>query len=190
MVIKSRNCKEDLAVRDHGPLSHSRWLTTANRTLRLYLREGSPILEFQEIVVFIFKSYAPMWFSIKTSKYFTEGPKLVYQSIQSSRYLPDALCNIVYPVIERNGFFSHPEHLLLAMIQDNTKHIRELGLLGILKARQLDQKRTTIRTFMQEDFSEIINWMDCDLSFPPFLKDISDDEIKHIFKVSQSLIPI
>lgn len=185
MAIKSGNCKEDLAVRDPGPLSHSRWLTTANRTLRLYLSEESPTPELQEIVVFILKSYMPMWFSIKTSKYFTEGPKLVYQSIQSSRYLPEDLRNIVDPVIERNGFFAHPEHLMLAMTQDNTKHIRDLGLRRILKARQLDQKRTTIRTFMPpklnfkaQDYSEIINWMDCDLSSPPLLKDISDDEIK------------
>ncbi|GBO29640.1 hypothetical protein AVEN_75941-1 [Araneus ventricosus] len=141
--------------------------------------------------------YAPMWFSIKTSKYFIEGPKLVYQSIQSSRYLPDDLRNIVYPVIERNGFFAHPEHLMLALIQDNTKHIREFGLRRILKARQLDQNRTTIRTFMApklnfkaRDYSEIINWMDWDLSSPSLLKDISDDEIKHIFKVSQFLIVI
>ncbi|GBL90223.1 hypothetical protein AVEN_130338-1 [Araneus ventricosus] len=94
MAIKSGNCKEDWAARDPGPLSHSRWLTTANRTLRLYISEESPTPEVQEIV-FILKSYAPMWFGIKTSKYFTEGPKLVYQSIPSSRYLPDDLRNIV-----------------------------------------------------------------------------------------------
>ncbi|GBN51808.1 hypothetical protein AVEN_207568-1 [Araneus ventricosus] len=119
MAIKSGSGKEDLAVRNPGSLSHSRWLTAANRTHRLHLSEESPTPELQEIVVFILKSYAPMWFSIKASKYFTEGPKLVYQSIQSSRYLPDDLRNIVYPVIERNGFFAHPEHLMLAMIQDN-----------------------------------------------------------------------
>ncbi|GBM30494.1 hypothetical protein AVEN_156252-1 [Araneus ventricosus] len=126
-----------------------------------------------------------MWFSIKTSKYFTEGPKLVYQSIQSSRYLPEDLLNIVDPVIERSGFFAHPKHLMLAMTQDNTKHIRELELRRILKERQLDQKRTTIRTFMPpklnskaQNYSEIINWMDCELSSPLLLKDISDDEIK------------
>ncbi|GBN93616.1 hypothetical protein AVEN_220310-1 [Araneus ventricosus] len=89
-----------------------------------------------------------MWFSIKTSKYFKEGPKLVYQSIQSSRYLPEDLRNIVDPVFERNYFFAHLEHLMLAMTQDNTKHIRELGLRRILKAKQLDQKRTTIKTFI------------------------------------------
>ncbi|GBM31423.1 hypothetical protein AVEN_98517-1 [Araneus ventricosus] len=77
MAIKSGNGKENLAVRDSGPLSHSRWLTTANITLRLYLSEESPTSELQEIVVFILKSYMSMWFSIETSKYFTEGLKLV-----------------------------------------------------------------------------------------------------------------
>ncbi|GBL74603.1 hypothetical protein AVEN_235510-1 [Araneus ventricosus] len=61
MAIKSGNCKENLTVRDPGPLSHSRWLTTANRTLRLYLSEESPTPELH----FILKSYVPMWFSIK-----------------------------------------------------------------------------------------------------------------------------
>ncbi|GBL90178.1 hypothetical protein AVEN_130304-1 [Araneus ventricosus] len=81
MAIKSGNCKEDLTVPDPGPLTHSRWLTTVNRTLRLYLNEESPTPELQEIAVFILKSYMPMWFSIETSKYLTEGPKLVYQTI-------------------------------------------------------------------------------------------------------------
>ncbi|GBN50516.1 hypothetical protein AVEN_15789-1 [Araneus ventricosus] len=135
MAIKSGNGKENLAVPDPGPLSHSRRLATANRTLRLYLSEESPTNELQEIVVFISKSYMSIWFSIKTSKYFTEGPKLVNQSTQSSRYLPEDLRNLVDPVIKRNGFFAHPENLMLAMTQDNTKLIRELGLHRILKAR-------------------------------------------------------
>ncbi|GBM96232.1 hypothetical protein AVEN_250843-1 [Araneus ventricosus] len=32
--------------------------------------------------------------------------------------------------------------------------------------------------FKAQDYSEIINWMDCDLSSPPLLKDINDHEIK------------
>ncbi|GBM69660.1 hypothetical protein AVEN_124442-1 [Araneus ventricosus] len=197
MAIKSGNCEEDLAVRDPGPLSHSRWLTTANRSLRLYLSEESPAPEPQEIVVFILKSYAPMWFSIKQVNTLQRD-----QNLRTNQYSLQGTClkilrNIVHPVIERKGLFAHPEHLMLAMIQDNRKHIRELGLRRILKARQLDQKRTTFRTFMPpklnfeaQDYSEIINWMDCDLSSPLFLKDISDDEVKHIFKVNQSLTVI
>lgn len=55
MTIKSRNCKDNLTVRDSGCYSHSRLLTTANRILRLYLREESTTVELQERVVFILK---------------------------------------------------------------------------------------------------------------------------------------
>lgn len=184
-AIKSGTCEEGLAVRNPGPLSHSRWLTKANRTLRLYISEESPPPELQELVLFILRSYMPLWFTIKTSKHFTDGPKLVYQAIQSTRYLPKPLLDVVDPVIERNGFFAHPEHLLLAMIQDDKKYVRELGLRRILKARQIDARRKTVRTFTPpkinfnaQEYSEMINWMDCELSSPPLLAEISDDEIK------------
>ncbi|GBO12141.1 hypothetical protein AVEN_204982-1 [Araneus ventricosus] len=153
--MKSENGKEDLAARDPGPLSHSRWLPTANRTLRLYLSEESPTPELQEIVVFISKFYMSMWFSIKTSKYFTEGPKLVNQSIQSSRYLPEDLRNLVGPVIKRNGFFAHPEHLMLATTQDNTKLIRELGRQRILKARQIKREQLSEHSCRQNSISRL-----------------------------------
>ncbi|KAL4718870.1 hypothetical protein ACJJTC_004989 [Scirpophaga incertulas] len=65
-AIKSGECPKDLSIRDPGPLSHSRWLTTANRALRLYISQENPTAEFQEIVIFILKSYMPMWF------YYTE----------------------------------------------------------------------------------------------------------------------
>ncbi|GBN09874.1 hypothetical protein AVEN_31844-1 [Araneus ventricosus] len=32
-------CALDLAVRDPGPLNHSRWLTCANRVLRLFISQ-------------------------------------------------------------------------------------------------------------------------------------------------------
>lgn len=185
MAIQSGKCNGDLAIRDPGPLSHSRWLTKANRTLRLYISVESPSSELNELVLFILKVYMPMWFRIKLSRSFTNGPKLLYQSIQASRYLPEELRNVVDPVIERNGFFAHPEHLLLAMIEDDQKHVRELGLRRILKARQLDAKRKTIRIFTPgklnfnaNNYTEIIIWMDRELSSPPLLNEISDHEIE------------
>ena len=93
---------------------------------------------------------------------------------------------VVHPVIERNVFFfPHPEHLLLAITQDNKKNIKEFGLRRILKARQIDTKRKTVRTFMapkmnfsEEGYSEIINWTHYELSSLPLLSEIRDDEIK------------
>ena len=64
-----------------------------------------------------------MWFTIKTSKHFTDDPKLVYQAIQCTRYLSKPLLD---PVIERNGFFAHQEHLLLTISQDDKKIIKRV----------------------------------------------------------------
>ena len=129
-----------------------------------------------------------MWFAIKTRKNFIGGPKLIYQAIQSTRYLSNSLFDVLDSVIERIFFFlffAHPEHWLLAISQDEKKSIREFGLRRILKARQIDAIRKTVKTFTPpkinfdvEEFSEIINWMHCELSSLPFFAEISDDEIK------------
>ena len=88
-------------------------------------------------------------------------------------------------MIERNGSFTHPEHLLLAITEDDKKSIREFGLQRIQKARLIDARRKTVRTFTPpyinfsvEEYSETINWMHCELSYLLLLTEISDDEIK------------
>jgi len=58
-AIKSGNCSEDLSVRESGVISHSRWLTTANRVLRLYLSLETPTEEHKILVSFLLKSYVP-----------------------------------------------------------------------------------------------------------------------------------
>ncbi|GBM78154.1 hypothetical protein AVEN_188527-1 [Araneus ventricosus] len=67
-AIKSSS-PEDLSVREPGPLSRSRWLTTANRVLRLYLSIENPTDEHKISVSFILKSYMPVCSYIKKSKY-------------------------------------------------------------------------------------------------------------------------
>ena len=49
--------------------------------------------------------------------------------------IPD-IRNIVYPLIQRNAFFAHPENLLLYMINDESSDIRQLGWRRIKKARE------------------------------------------------------
>ncbi|GBO45631.1 hypothetical protein AVEN_22680-1 [Araneus ventricosus] len=59
-AITSGNCPEDLENRDPGPLFHSRWLTAANRVLRLYLSSSDPSGNLTEIIGFILKLYMPV----------------------------------------------------------------------------------------------------------------------------------
>lgn len=64
-AIGTGDYPKELSVRNPGPLSHSRWLTTANRVLRLYISTPLPSDELKELVTFILKSYMPLWFQIK-----------------------------------------------------------------------------------------------------------------------------
>ncbi|GBN89933.1 hypothetical protein AVEN_41128-1 [Araneus ventricosus] len=125
----------------------------------------------------------PVWFAIKKSKYFTDGPKHVFQAIQTSRYLSDELLQVVDPVIQRNAFFAHAENVLLAMLVDEREHIWELGHRRILKARQIVPKKKTVRNFtppkinfQASDYNEIINWNSCVVYPPPMLRDLSEDD--------------
>ena len=55
-------------------------------------------------------------------------------------------------MIERNGSFTHPEHLLLAITEDDKKSIRKFGLQRIQKARLIDARRKAVRTFTPSKF--------------------------------------
>ncbi|GBN88697.1 hypothetical protein AVEN_19754-1 [Araneus ventricosus] len=181
------HCPEDLANGDPGPLSHSRWLNAVNRVLRLYTYSSDPSGNLKEIVGFILKSCMPLWFSIKKSKYFIDGPKHVFQAIQTTRYLSYELLQVVDPVMQRNAFFAHPENVLLAMLVDEREYIRELGYRRILKARQIVPKKKTVRNFVPpkinfqaSDYIEMINWNSCVVYPPPMLLDLSEDDIKSL----------
>ncbi|GBM52388.1 hypothetical protein AVEN_160109-1 [Araneus ventricosus] len=54
-AIKTDRSPEDLSVREPGAVSHSRWLTTANRVLRLNLSIDNPTDEHKILVFFYTK---------------------------------------------------------------------------------------------------------------------------------------
>ena len=64
-TIKTGKCMPDPAVKDPGPHSNSRWLTCANRILRLYISDVKLSDEMKLLVSYIMKIYTPEWFEIK-----------------------------------------------------------------------------------------------------------------------------
>ncbi|KAK4881136.1 hypothetical protein RN001_004455 [Aquatica leii] len=99
-----------LSKKDPGKMSHARWLTMANRILRLYVSTEFPSTNLKVLTKYVIRVYAFAWFNIKTK------------------------------------YFAHPENILLAMLADGWKHMRELGLHRILKCRQMKAKEN-IREF-------------------------------------------
>jgi len=186
-------CSPALAQRQPGTLNHSRWLTTANRVLRLYASTLEPSEQLKALSTYIVRVYVPVWFSIKTKPSCKDGARHLWRTIHLSRYLPDELKQVIDPVLQRNGFFGHPENLLLAMITDERKHVRELGLRRILKARS--QTVAGIRKFTvselnfdSSDYIELIDWQNTDITEPPLIADLADSVITDLVKNGESPI--
>ncbi len=127
-AISKGECSPDLSKRNPGALNHSRWVTTANRVLRLYVACEEPSINLKHLVTYIVKVYGPLWFTIRMHPSCKDGARHLFRTIQLSRYLSKELLDIIDPVIQRNGYFGHPENLLLAMISDERENICELGL--------------------------------------------------------------
>lgn len=187
-AVSTGFCAPELANRQPGKMAHSRWLTTANRILRLYISTLHPTENLKLLVNYVVKAYAPMWFLIKQQSSFKDGAKHTYQLTQYSRFLPENLKSVVDPVIERNAFYAHPENLLVSMLFDERDHIRELALQKIITARE-NESSTKLRifrppklNFSARDYTEMILWDECLTTTPPVLRHISDEELKNMAK--------
>ena len=134
-AVSCGECSPALTQRQPGTLNHSRWLTTANRVLRLYVATSEPSEQLKTLSTYIVRVYIPMWFCIKTKPSCKDGARHLWKTIYLSRYLSPELKRVIDPVLQRNSFFAHPENLILSMITDERIHIRQLGLRRILKAR-------------------------------------------------------
>ncbi len=127
-----------------------------------------------------------MWFHIKVNHSCLDGPLNLFKTVVLSRYLPKNLKEIVDPVIQRNGFFGHPENVLLAMVADERKEIRELAYNRILQCRS---STSGLRKFEVPDFNfnaanyvELLNWEDITITEPPLLRELSIDELRLIIE--------
>lgn len=87
-----------------------------------------------------------MWFSIKTMSICFDGRKHVFTMVQRCGYLNESLKKIVLPVIQRNAFYAHPENLLISMLADESKVLRELAYRRIMKVRE-DGESSEVRKF-------------------------------------------
>lgn len=194
-AVSSEEFPVSLATRNPGKLSHARWLTTANRVLRFYVSTTNPSENLREISTFVIKVYAPMWFNIKTNPSIKHAPKNLWRSISLSRYLRDDLKQIVDNKIQRNGFFAHPESLLLEMLADGRKHIRELAVWRILSIRTKKASQKGIRKFLipkinffAQDYIEIITWQYCDITEPTLTQNLTEDDLKRILNEGSPVI--
>lgn len=168
-------CPPDLSSLKPGPVCHSRWLTTANRLLRLYVGTENPSEKLVSLVNFVLKVYVPIWFRIKKFSKCYDGASHVWSVISLSRCLEQSVKDVIDPVIQRNSYFAHPENILLAMSVDERLDVRIDALNKILKCR--NEKTSRVRDFKlqplkfdAEDYTHLITWNE--VSEPPLFQSI------------------
>lgn len=182
-AVREGEVTDQLAIRSPGKMHHARWITTANRILRLYVSTTTPTENLMLIVSFIMKVYAPMWFNIKRYWQVKHGPQHIFNMINLFKQQDLRVQKIVFPVLQRNAFFAHPENILLSMISDSRPHIRKLGWCRIKKARTTNSN--SVRRFSVpplnkqcEDYIDILNWRDLhEYTEPPITKNLTDEQI-------------
>ena len=194
-AINSGQSSSDLGDRKPGPMCHSRWLTTANRILRLYISKECPDKHLITLVTYIVKVYAPIWFEIKSKPSCTDGSRHLFQMIHYTRYLSMNLKRIVNPVIQRNSYFGHPENLLIALATDERPHIRQLALRRVLAARSSNNETDTeprvfkvpLLNFEAQDYTEIISWSSNKRTEPPMFRSFPPNQLEENIRSSEML---
>ena len=122
--------------------------------------------------------YVPMWFQIKWHPTIKDAPINLWKSIWMSSFLEDVLRDIVDNVIQSNGYFAHPENILLAMLWDERRKMRELAVNRIISAkthntRELKKFEIPILNFSARDCVELIDWNNCIVTEPSLTKSMT-----------------
>lgn len=185
-AISNGVVSESLALRKPGKLHNSRWLTLANNVLRVYVGTEKPSTNLVDIVTYILKVYVPSWFKIKMNHEIVNGPENLLYVIRASRYLKKEYRDEVDASIQRNAFFAHPENILLAMLHDNQKSIRQQAYKKILIARTAQHEtQNSVRIFRVPDinfnaksYCNLINWSNIEVTEPPLTKLFPNSKIQ------------
>ena len=181
--LSTGKISDEFSKKNPGKIAHSRWLTTANRILILFVSTNEPSEILKKIVEYIMKVYAPIWFEIKANSSSQNGALHLFNTIQRTQTLSSDIQDIVPPIIQRNAYYAHPEKLLICMINDDSNDIRELAWRRIKKARDSFRGKS-VRAFQipkldfdAECYTDMISWENIDITEPPLTRDITVEEI-------------
>ncbi|GBN21624.1 hypothetical protein AVEN_247405-1 [Araneus ventricosus] len=200
-AIKSGECRKDLASINPDKRNKARWLTSANRILRLYIATKNPNKKFLEIVTYILTVYVVKQYRVRTQLFsIADGSRHVFQIIYRSRYLPRKYQAVVHSSIQTNAYFALPENVFLSMMSDFRLSVRQDALNKILSARQdeVENLHHSIRyniitrlNFEAKDYTYMILWEGTNVSItvPPVLSNVSNEELIDKLSLLNNTVP-
>ena len=108
--------------------------------------------------------YVPLWFEIKQKHSIAHGPLHIFSAVRRIVNLSEGSQSIIKKVIQRNGYFAHPENIIIALINDASLDLRKLGWKRVMKARMNNTKKSMRKfnipaiNFNASNYYELINW--------------------------------
>ena len=126
-----------VAHRKHGPVNMARWHTAQSRLLRVFMAEQRPSDELTTLAVYVVNVYVPTVMSIRHRPDLVQAPKHLYNQLDRQRrhLTGDALATAQRSLC-RNSYMAHPEAVLLAMLGDERKEVRQEAVHLVQEARQ------------------------------------------------------
>ena len=176
----------DLSHIKAGPIAHSRWLTKANRLLRLYVSTENPSRNLKILATYIMKVCVPMHFNIKYYNSVVFGSVIFYKFIRWTQYLDTNLRGVVNNVIKDNSYYAHSENILLAMLFDDKKESRNIAIKKML----LTVYQIPLINFNCTDYTNMIDLNKDDVLFePPFTHTIPYDHLEQYLQYDDPPLP-
>ena len=138
-----------------GKLHGARWITLANRILRLYCSARVPSTELERLVEFLVNVYVPAWFDVVQNPSFLDGPRCFHRLLQSLDAFPflevpdkDELTELDYmkACVNNSAYWSHPECVLISMLTDPEEPALRNEAVEIIKdCRKEEEQRKLMR---------------------------------------------
>ena len=136
LAIHNHYVPPSLAERAPGRLGYARWLTSANRILRIYVSQIVPSANLVLLTRFVINVYARSWFDIKYKSSFTDSPKHIFNMISRISEFDNALVTqICHRVISTNSYSLHSENILCTMLEDSDPLVRIIAANKIISIR-------------------------------------------------------
>ena len=161
--ISSGDISESLVRRSQGKLGYARWLTTANRILRVYITFENHTEDLSLICKYIIHVYARIWFAVKAKPefYVTDSSSLNVH-LNTQQLNDNRLTEILERTLSLNSYSLHSEYILCAMLTDIHPDIRMKAVKIILKCREKEE--FSVRKFIKpkinfaaDDYYMLIN---------------------------------
>ena len=191
MAVRSGVLPDRLVNLVIGPVNHSRWLTTANRFLRLWVSQhgfkGKELTNLKLICEFIVGVYYPTWFSFKINNHWLQGARTCLTQLQLTLLQNKKVLSLVYPHLESSAWWAHPEMLLQTLLCSEDQDDRKFAVEKILEVREAetaesgDNVRTRRKAKLNKDatsLKDLILWDRSEISEPVLTLGLPVEDIK------------